>query len=738
METLKKKNTQISKTALILCNIVLMVAAVLFVVQYSGDVRTSQEELMRENFCNTVDTMRQISVRYLSEELSSAENWASYIEQQHMSMEEALDYIRSISSQSDCEAHFVDMDTFEAWSTNVVSGSDTVGIYREYYEKGGLFPDDYIVRMQKMYDGEKHVLGKYRLRESQRTVVSVGLRVTLRQADGSDRGYLLLRVVPVDRMKELWLFPVNYPTAEIGLIDERGWYVIPSRSMRSENFTEFVRAYNFPDDFYSADALLAQLKTQESGLLELKDSKGQLCYWYYSRLSEFEGLDILGYIPVSDLSAEAENLSIVGVVAGILLLLALIDGAYILTINHQLRLTAEVAEKASNAKTQFLSSMSHDIRTPLNAVLGMTELAQRHMDDADYVQECLRKISLSGGHLLTLINDVLDISRVESGHIIITPMPFDVRELVSELESITRSQAVGHGLDFEVRFRDLPEPCLMGDKLRLTQVYLNLLNNAVKYTDAGGNIRLEVWEEYLPAGGVTLACVVADTGIGMSSEFQKTMYDSFTRVADSRIDNIQGTGLGLAIVKRMVDLMDGTIDCASTEGSGTTFTVRIPLTAVPVSAGVQEEHKEERQELRSDLTGVNVLIAEDNDVNWEIISEMLDGYGIRCERAENGRVCVDKLTAAPPDTYDLVLMDIQMPVLGGRDAARELRASERADLRTIPIVAMTADAFAEDVQMCIDAGMDAHVAKPVEIEKVLTTIRLLLSRKGGADSRQGN
>lgn len=226
-------------------------------------------------------------------------------------------------------------------------------------------------------------------------------------------------------------------------------------------------------------------------------------------------------------------------------------------------------------------------------------------------------------------------------------MPFDVRELVSELESITRSQAVGHGLDFEVRFKDLPKPCLMGDKLRLTQVYLNLLNNAVKYTDAGG---------------VTLACVVADTGIGMSPEFQKTMYDSFTRVADSRIDNIQGTGLGLAIVKRMVDLMDGTIDCASTEGSGTTFTVRIPLTAVPVSASVQEEHKEKRQELRSDLTGVNVLIAEDNDVNWEIIPEMLDGYGIRCERAENGRVCVDKLTA----TYDLVLMDIQMPVLGGR------------------------------------------------------------------------
>ena len=559
MEPLKRKNTQPGKAALILCNIALMAAVVLFTVWYSGNVRATQEQFMRENFCNTVDTMRQISARYLSEELSSAESWAAYIEQQHMSMDEALDYIRSISSQADCEAHLVDMDTFEAWSTNVISGSNTIGIYRKYYEESALFPDDYIVRMQKMYDGGKYVLGKYRTQESQRTVISVGLRVTLRQADGSDRGYLLLRVVPIERMKALWLFPVNYPSAEIGLIDERGWYVIPSRSMRSENFTEFVRAYNFPDDFYGTDTLLSQLKEQDNGLLELKDSKGQLCYWYYSRLEEFEGLDLLGYIPVSGLSSKSESVSIILTVSGVLLLIALIDGAYILNINRQLRLTAKVAKKASSAKTEFLFSMSHDIRTPLNAVLGMTELAQSHINDTGYVQECLRKISVSGNHLLTLINDILDISRVESGRINITPTPFDVLQLVSELENITRPQAVEHGLTFEVRFRELPVPHLMGDKLRLTQIYLNLLNNAVKYTDPGGSIYLEVWEEVSAGDGVTLACKIGDTGIGMSPEFQKTMYDPFTRVADSRIDNTQGTGLGLAIVKRMVDLMGGSI-----------------------------------------------------------------------------------------------------------------------------------------------------------------------------------
>ena len=273
----------------------------------------------------------------------------------------------------------------------------------------------------------------------------------------------------------------------------------------------------------------------------------------------------------------------------------------------------------------------------------------------------------------------------------------------------------------------------MGDKLRLTQIYLNLLNNAVKYTNPGGKISRKVQEENLSSGNVMLTCTIADTGIGMSEEFQKTMYDSFTHVSDSRIDKIQGTGLGLTIVKRMVTLMNGTIDCLSAEGRGTTFTVHIPLVAVPAETLPQPKHESAVPEPRSNLAGVHLLIAEDNDINWEIISELLTGYGLVCDRAENGRVCVDMLNAAPPDTYALVLMDVQMPVLNGRNANRALRASDRDDLRRIPIVAMTADAFAEDVQMCLDADMDAHVAKPIEIEKVLAAIRLLLSRRSNKD-----
>lgn len=210
---------------LILCNIVLMLIVVLFTVLYSRSAKASQEQIMLDNLCNTVETMKQMPVRYLSGELEAAGNWAAYIEQEHMSMDEAPAYIRSISDQTDCEAHLVDMDTFEAWGTNPVAGSNTVGIYREYFEDGGE-QNDYIVRMQKMYNGEKYVLGKYKTRETQRMLISVGLRVMLRQPDGTDRGYLLLRAVPIDAMKKLWLFPVNYPAAEIGLIDQRGWRAV--------------------------------------------------------------------------------------------------------------------------------------------------------------------------------------------------------------------------------------------------------------------------------------------------------------------------------------------------------------------------------------------------------------------------------------------------------------------------------------------------------------------------------
>ena len=729
-----KKHT--SLYLLILCNALLIAAAVLFTVQYSKNIQAHKEAVSRQSFCTNVDTMRQISERYLDQELENAKSWKAYIERQHMTKDEALDYIRTIEDGNTGEAHIVDMDTYEAWSTNVSDEGNTIKVYRKSHLSKDQSTKEWVDTTQKIFDGQKCVLSLYSLWESGRNVVSVGTRVTLREEDGTDRDYLLLRAILISHIKELWVFPTSFTGAEIGMITTKADYVVPSESMKSSNFMEFVRYYNFADDYNGADRLLAQLKEQDNGVLELYNSKKprQLCYWYYSRLESFENMDIVGYIPEENLSAGVDSLSIVYVVAALMLLIGVINAVYILSINSRLKATTKEAERANQSKTQFLSTMSHDIRTPLNAVLGMTELAQNRIDDKEYVKECLGKISVSGSHLLTLINDVLEISRVESGRIHVNPMPFDVRLMITGLESITRSQATGHGLEFRVEVGDLPSPVLVGDRLRLTQVYLNLLNNAVKYTKPGGYVKLQMWEETAENGGMVLACVVEDSGVGMSSEFQRTMYESFTRVADSRTDKIQGTGLGLAIVKKMVDLMEGTIACESAPGKGTAFTVRIPLapSEEPLAAP-DGEHLGGNAE--TDLKGLPVLIAEDNDLNWEIISTMLEDCGILCTRAEDGRKCVDMLTAAPPETYAMVLMDIQMPLLNGLEATLEIRGCGREDLKRIPIIAMTADAFAEDIQNCIEAGMNGHVAKPIEIDKVLSTIRRLLAKSKTEESK---
>ena len=710
------------KIFLALCNVVLIAAAVIFAFLYSNNVRKDQEEMERSNFCTTIESMKQISIRYLDTETAAAKEWVAYIEHEHMTMDEALDYIR-ISNTTDRVVHIVDMDTFEARSSKQRSDGDSISVYQTFADSKRDNIKLFVDIMKNMFNNQPAVLGKYKIYESQVNAISVGTRVTLRQDDDTYKDYLFLRVIPVETMKKIWVFPLEYSAAEIGLITEICDYVIPSNSMRAENFLEFIRSYNFANNYNGADAILDQIKSSDSGLWEFKNAKSITCSWYYSKLDGYEGLYILSCIPENTLYNQKTDWSIVLVTVGILGLLVLIDGIHILRINHRLRDTAQLAKQASDAKTQFLSSMSHDIRTPLNAVLGMTELAKKRPDDKNYVLECLNKISVSGSHLLTLINDVLEISKVESGKIVLNPAAFSVPELITSLESITRSQANGHGLEFTVVTNDLTQPYLTGDRLRLSQIYLNLLTNAVKYTNPGGKVCLQLSEKPVGLNSIELTYIVSDTGIGMTEEFQQTMYDSFSRATDTRIDKIQGTGLGLAIVKRLVDLMNGTITCQSAPGKGTTFTVAIVLPiADPATIPPQPSDMPLPE---SDLTGTRILIAEDNDLNWEIIEALLSEHGIVCTRAENGRICVDTLLNAPPDTYDLVLMDIQMPILNGRAAARELRNCNRFDLRTIPIAAMTADAFAEDIQSCLDAGMNAHLSKPIDIEKALETIRRL-------------
>lgn len=294
---------------------------------------------------------------------------------------------------------------------------------------------------------------------------------------------------------------------------EKGYAENWANSMKAYNFLEFIRSYNF-ENYNEVNDLEQRLLTTDKGLMIYKNSKGEDCYWYYSAFDDNGSVDILGSIPVSVLNSHTSNWFIVFLTCGILMLLVVIDGAYILNINHKLRKTAEMAEYANQAKTRFLSSMSHDIRTPMNAVIGMTDIARKYADNPVKVRECLDKVSFASNHLLTLINDILDISKVESGNMVLNPAMFSVKELKTKLVNIVLPQIKEKKLNFIVEDEELPYEYLIADELRLNQIFINLLSNAVKYTNSGGTIRLIMQEELIPedSSQVCLICTISDPG----------------------------------------------------------------------------------------------------------------------------------------------------------------------------------------------------------------------------------
>ncbi len=413
-------------------------------------------------------------------------------------------------------------------------------------------------------------------------------------------------------------------------------------------------------------------------------------------------------------------------ILAVILFIALLFIVYRFSTEHRyagkLKEAKEDAERANLAKSAFLTSMSHDIRTPMNAIVGMTMLASKRVDDAEYVSNCLSKVTLASDHLLTLINDILDISKVESGRMELSPTDVSLKEELKHLISIITPQINEKEQQLEIHTEELMVSDVHIDRLRLNQIMLNILSNAMKYTGVGGNIRVDMKSGLVGDDRVRFTYKVEDNGIGISEEFQKNMYSSFTREDSGPQRSIQGSGLGLTICKQLVDLMDGTIECESKVGKGTTFTVTIEM----LTAKAEVNHIEKADidtEDKGDLTGLKILVAEDNDFNWEVASEILMMQGIIADRAENGQICIDKLNGAKDGEYDLILMDIQMPIKNGYETTVEIRLSERRYLQEIPIIAMTADAFSEDIYRCMEVGMNAHLSKPVDVNKLLENVR---------------
>ena len=647
------------------------------------------------------------------------------------------------------------------------------------------------------------------------------------------------------------MFPQEeFESAELSIIDSSGDYIIKGHSFKNSNFFEFYRSYNRTDTASTQN--LFEKITSSTGSVAILNSRGKECILAYTPVAAAGGWTLLSLMPMNDLNVNTENWLLIGFVSAGLLILFVFDLAVILSINKKLQATAKEAAAANKAKTDFLSTMSHDIRTPMNAIIGLTAIAEKNPGDTESVSENLRKISLASNHLLTLINDILDISKIESGKLNLSPLTFSIVETVENLVNLAQPMVKEKNIDFNFRVSRFEKEYLYADQLRLNQIYINILSNAIKYTEPGGRVSVDMHEEESQNPGcVKLTYVVSDNGIGMSPEFMATMYQPFSRQTDSRVNSIQGTGLGLAITKQMVDLMEGSIDCQSEQGKGTTFTIIMDLpvaerqreemmlepmdmlivdddellldtaaetlaslgvTADRAGSGlealrmIKDRHEAGRDyrvaildwkmpdidgietirriraevgpgtaillssaydwsdiedmakeagangfivkplfrsklydkinsilgtEVKSvdpendysDLQGMNILIAEDNDINWEIISALLGMFGITTERAENGRICVEKMKQAEKGAYSLIFMDIQMPEMNGLEATGNIRKLADPWASSIPIVAMTADAFSENITECMNAGMNGHIAKPIDIKLVIKEIR---------------
>lgn len=728
----------------------LLVVTVLLIVGffYSNSVKNNYLNVQQELFVKNTDNAAKTLEGYFLREQQLIDSWASYINHTDSSLEDMFEKIRKATGEGSYAIHLIWLDDFTGYTTN--PSLQNPGDYSITYNTGtnNTTSGDYIVTHidyeQEFSDATIHMFPGFPDIATGVRVVGFFQKVNLID-DGQDREALLIRYIEEDSLQQNWNLYSDLGNAYFAIIDASGIYISRPIQMKNNNFYEFIFSYN--KDKYGVSQISELMNSRKTGSFTALDKAGKETLYAWSRV-ETGNDDVIIICATETTGFRIQNDKwLVLIIGGVLIVLLLVNMVYFNIISKNeiaLRKTLETqlvtikeqdvklkdalyaAENSNRAKSLFLNSMSHDIRTPMNAIIGFTNLASSCDDTPEKVKTYLSKINTSGKHLLNLINDVLDMSRIESGNVHVNTAKMNILDTIDEINVILHSAANEKNQKMQVIVTDVVHENVFADKLRINQILMNLLSNSLKYTGKGGTISLHLYETNCDRAGYSIyEFRIKDNGIGMSKEFQNHIFEPFTREFTSTVNKIQGTGLGMSITKNIVDMMNGTISVESEQGKGSEFIVRIPLEICTDTENDPHERNEECEE-QIDFKGKKILLAEDNEFNREIACSILEDAGFMIKTVEDGDEAIEAVRNAQPGDYDLILMDIQMPKVDGYTATREIRNLPGDIGPNIPIIAVTANAFEEDRKEAIKSGMNGHISKPIKIPVLLKTMADLL------------
>ena len=704
------------RSLIIITNFLIVIFTIFFVLLYVRKQSASMEAYNTENFMNMSFGMEQVTTNYLEGEQRLCDSWAACINSSKMDMDEAMAYLNVAQLIPNISAHIIRLDTLTGYSNRPKINN----------------PDEYTVSYKEIdiFSSLNELLGKQdqvRVTRSYTNpmngVQSIAfcdlLELRVDDASGRDasttENAVLMRVIPIDVLESKWVFPSEkYSDAQISIIDREGNYIIKGKSFKNSNFFEFYKSYN---QIKKDDLERLHVEIHETGIFTMQNSKAENCLIVHVPINTSFDWTLLTYIPMADITKNnIDWLLVIGVSISLIILL-FFDLLVIMRYNRSLSAAAAAADYANKAKTDFLSTMSHDIRTPMNAIIGLTTIAENNVKDSQAVSDNLRKIKLASNHLLTLINDILDISKVERGNISLSPVTFSIVDSAENLVNISQPMVRQKNIDFRFRSRNIKYEYLYADQLRINQIFINILSNALKYTPVNKQVYVDLTESPSEKEGfIKLVYKVSDTGIGMTQSFMEVMYEPFRRQTDSRINSIQGTGLGLAITKKMVDIMGGKIECESTEGEGTTFTVTLDI---EVSSKAETEQK---------LPPIEVLVIDDDEVLLETARDTLTALGTNPEIAKSGEEALEKLLAKEQagKSYNVIILDWKMPGINGVELTTKIREIAGNDVSILLVSSYDWTQIEDDAKQ---AGVNGFISKPLSVHHSLRRLVKCLGLK---------